>query len=489
MSIRHSMLSGLIAAALFAGGHSATVLALSPSVQDDRLSWPVDTALRHQLRLVAPDGTISVHDYAAGQAVELQRPQQAGQYRFELIGLPVLDAEEIAAAKAARDHGDTAGGAGDHIRHNGGFLVDANAGVASGGGSEAPVQHRDDGQDAPRSTRDQVIPDDLVVQGSICAGIDCINNESFGFDILRLKENNSRIGFHDTSVGEFPARQWEITANDRTAGGLNYLGFTDIATGNRPFWVQADARNNALVVVGNRVGFGTSTPALDTHYVNSNTPALRLEQTNAAGYAAQTWDIAGNETNFFIRDVTGGNPLPFRIRPGAPNSSLDMHSNGIGMGTSAPQAKLHIVAASGFTDPLLRVDTADGTQMQLEANGNLRVNGTLSQLSSRTAKTGFIDIDADAVLDAVANLPIAFWSYLHQDAGIRHLGPTAEDFHAAFGLGERPTEIATGDLAGVALAAIQALNREVAEKDQRIEDLEARLQRLEARLIDSAGTR
>src|SRR5690606_28526791 len=147
-----------------------------------------------------------------------------------------------------------------------------------------------------------------------------------------------------------------ITANDSISGGLNYLGFTDIATGNRPFWVQADARNNALVVVGNRVGFGTSTPALDTHYVNGNTPALRLEQTNASGSTGQTWDVAGNEANVFIRDGTGGGLLPFRIRPGAPTSALDIHSNGsIAMGPSSPQARLHILAATGFTNPLLRI--------------------------------------------------------------------------------------------------------------------------------------
>ena len=48
---------------------------------------------------------------------------------------------------------------------------------------------------------DQVIPDDLIVQGSLCVGFDCVNNESFGFDTIRLKENNTRIKFEDTSVG------------------------------------------------------------------------------------------------------------------------------------------------------------------------------------------------------------------------------------------------------------------------------------------------
>ncbi|MEO0863652.1 MAG: hypothetical protein AAFY39_03505, partial [Pseudomonadota bacterium] len=46
---------------------------------------------------------------------------------------------------------------------------------------------------------DQVFVDDVIVQGSICVGIDCSNGESFGFDTLRLKENNLRIKAQDTS--------------------------------------------------------------------------------------------------------------------------------------------------------------------------------------------------------------------------------------------------------------------------------------------------
>jgi len=51
-----------------------------------------------------------------------------------------------------------------------------------------------------------VIPDDLIVPGSACIGLDCVNNESFGFDTIRLKENNTRIKFDDTSTASgFPA--------------------------------------------------------------------------------------------------------------------------------------------------------------------------------------------------------------------------------------------------------------------------------------------
>ncbi len=51
------------------------------------------------------------------------------------------------------------------------------------------------------------------MQGSICAGFDCVNNEAFSFDTLRLKENNVRIGILDTSTGVITANDWELTIN------------------------------------------------------------------------------------------------------------------------------------------------------------------------------------------------------------------------------------------------------------------------------------
>ena len=85
------------------------------------------------------------------------------------------------------------------------------------------------------------------------------------------------------------------------------------------------------------VGLGTSTPVLDLHIATGNTPALRLEQNASNGFTAQTWDIVGNDANFFVRDVTGGSRLPFRIRPGAPTSSIDIAASGnVGIGTGHP---------------------------------------------------------------------------------------------------------------------------------------------------------
>src|SRR6266404_3024015 len=205
---------------------------------------------------------------------------------------------------------------------------------------------------------DQVIPDDLIVQGSACVGLDCVNNESFGFDTIRLKENNTRLQFDDTSTAAgFPTNNWQIRANSSASGGANFLGFVDQGasgnseTGTIVFEVDAGAPANAVKVSSTgKVGFRTATPVLDLHITTGDTPAHRLEQTNASGFTAQTWDIAGNEANFFVRDVTGGSRLPFRIRPGAPTSSVDISASGsVGIGTASPASKLHSVVNSTNT--------------------------------------------------------------------------------------------------------------------------------------------
>ncbi len=199
---------------------------------------------------------------------------------------------------------------------------------------------------APRTLdeRDQVIADDLIVQGSTCVGFDCVNNESFGFDTIRLKENNLRIKFEDTSVGTFPTTDWQLTANDSASGGANKFSIEDVTSAKVPFTVSGGAATNSLFIDSTgRVGFRTSTPVLDLHVNTSNTPALRLEQNNSGGFTAQTWDIAGNEANFFVRDVTGGSRLPFRIRPGAPTSSIDINASGnVGIGTASPEVKVDV---------------------------------------------------------------------------------------------------------------------------------------------------
>jgi hypothetical protein len=199
---------------------------------------------------------------------------------------------------------------------------------------------------------DDVIPDDLIVQGSACVGLDCVSGETFNFDSIRLKENNTRIGFSDTSVSPFPTRDCRLRANDSSSGGRNAFFIEDMgnaSTGSEspvttPFTIISGAVTNSIFLdsIG-RLGLRTGTPVLDIHVNTSNTPAIRLEQNNSGGFTAQTWDIGGNEANFFVRDLTGGSRLPFRIRPGAPTSSVDISANGsVGVGLASPIHKLDV---------------------------------------------------------------------------------------------------------------------------------------------------
>ncbi|MCF3596471.1 hypothetical protein LZG00_21005, partial [Rhodobacteraceae bacterium LMO-12] len=217
---------------------------------------------------------------------------------------------------------------------------------------------------------DVVHADDVIVDGSLCVGNDCVSGEAFGFDTIRLKENNLRIKFDDTSnSASFPRNDWQLTANDTSNGGAEKFSIDDITGSRTPFTILAGARTNALFVdAQGDVGFGTSNPVVGLHSVSGNTPTLRLEQDGSSGFTAQTWDVAGNEAGFFIRDTTNGSTLPFRILPGASSQSLviDGDNNvGIGAGTN-PEAALHVKRATGGPAELFRLTNNAGGYIGLE---------------------------------------------------------------------------------------------------------------------------
>lgn len=270
---------------------------------------------------------------------------------------------------------------------------------------------------------DQVINDDLIVTFSACIGNDCVNGENFGFDTLRLKENNLRIHFNDTSTSaSFPSNDWRIVANDSSNGGANYLAIEDSDTGRIPFRIEAGARANALYVEADSdVGIGTANPVVDLHMVTGNTPTLRLEQDGSSGFTPQVYDIAANEANFFIRDVTNGSALFFRAQPGAPADTLYIASSGhIGLGTASPSAMLHLQrsgsGASGL--PRIRFDNLDGSanfwDVDVSDNDDFRIslNGSGQQELLITPAgvvriAGLTNCVSGIVTDAEGNLSCA----------------------------------------------------------------------------------
>jgi trimeric autotransporter adhesin len=122
------------------------------------------------------------------------------------------------------------------------------------------------------------------------------------------------------------------------------------------------------------------------------------------------------------------------------------------------------------------------------ANG-VRLNpgaGSWTTVSDRAAKENVEPVNQRAILEHLAALPVQSWNYKTQPTAVRHIGPMAQDFAAAFRVGDDDTGIATVDADGVALAAIQGLNQkleeQLKEKELRIGCLERRLAELEKRI-------
>jgi hypothetical protein len=268
-----------------------------------------------------------------------------------------------------------------------------------------------------------------------------------------------------------------------------------------------------------------------------------LEQNGSSGFTPQTWDLAGNEANFFIRDVTNGSKLPFRIRPNTPgdalylqvtevvindgSGNLDFRVEGddddgllfvdasqgrvaIGVPNKTPLAKLDVRDNTGSgPEQMLRLVNNGAPQLfmrnsssnkdwlfsagasmllgpsdnpadavfDLSENGNLQIDGALTQSSDKNRKMAIEPINPSEILAKVRAMPVAEWTYKHDaDTGIRHIGPMAQDFYAAFGTGADDKGISSLDGTGVALAAIQALSLENSELRARLASLEARIQ-------------
>jgi hypothetical protein len=96
-------------------------------------------------------------------------------------------------------------------------------------------------------------------------------------------------------------------------------------------------------------------------------------------------------------------------------------------------------------------------------------------ISDRNLKEHIEPVDVQAVLARLTALPIATWNYIADDAGVRHMGPMAQDFVAAFALGADDRHIHVIDASGVTMASLQALYELVQEQARQIALLRAEL--------------
>ena len=134
--------------------------------------------------------------------------------------------------------------------------------------------------------------------------------------------------------------------------------------------------------------------------------------------------------------------------------------------TSATANRFYVRAAGGAAI----YSAGDlSTGVTLAAGG-----GSWAMVSDRNAKENLSPVDPLDVLERVRSLPLSTWNYIAQDDSIRHIGPMAQDFYAAFDVGEDERHITSIDADGVALAAIQGLSMEVDSLRATMQEMEAR---------------
>jgi hypothetical protein len=93
--------------------------------------------------------------------------------------------------------------------------------------------------------------------------------------------------------------------------------------------------SQALDMSGNDITNGGEVTATSFTASSGNNPLLRLIQDASGGFSPYTWDIFGNESNFSIRDVSGGSKLPFRIQPGSQSNRITISGSNVGIGLSS----------------------------------------------------------------------------------------------------------------------------------------------------------
>jgi hypothetical protein len=210
---------------------------------------------------------------------------------------------------------------------------------------------------------------------------------------------------------------------------------------------------NAASGYSSTVAGGTSNTA--GGYASTVAGGYSNEANGNYGFAAG-FQAKATQTGSFVwgDSAGGGNP----ITSPAPNTFSVRAAGGIWLGTTSFPS----IQAGRF------VDTSTGAY--------LSTAGAWTNNSDRAKKHDFRPLDPRSIVQKVARMPIQSWSYKVERRAVRHVGPTAQDFFEAFGLGLDDKHITTIDEGGVALAAIKGLYRQ----NQRLEHENQALQRANA---------
>jgi hypothetical protein len=286
------------------------------------------------------------------------------------------------------------------------------------------------------------------------------NTKRAGTGSLNCNRGTLVQGDGNTALGA-DAGQTNTTGQANTF--LGYMADASSGTQTNATAIGANAfvsANNALVLGSINgvngatssvsVGIGTPTPGAALEVDSSEgfwAPQAYLVQTNASDFSRLRFDVYG--ANYWDIAVSGGSA-----------QVMNFYRADVGNVMSL---------------------TPGGSQYMLMGNtAYLSTGGVWTNASDRNQKAHFHPVSGRDVLRRLSAIPITTWNYKAEGSGVRHMGPMAQDFRAAFGLGDDDKHITTIDEGGVALAAIQELYRQDLEKSAQIEAQKEEITKLRA---------
>jgi len=352
-----------------------------------------------------------------------------------------------------------------------------------------------------------------------------------GVDLLRLNEDAGLVVRGVQDAGSVPATgagvrmmwfpgRYAFRAGKVDSFGSTYWDLANVGYGSAAFGENSRARGNHSFAAGlATTASGNESVALGNNGTASADRTLAFNGTASAvgavavGSGAQATaddalalgpsSIAGGLASVVIGpSIANGS---FGVAIGLQSSASGNFSVAIGKNARTANRQGSIVlgdGCAGFSSD--SVYPTANNQFVARGCGGIRFfttqnlssgveiapgGGSWSSISDRNRKENFLAVDGEEILARLRSVPVSTWSYKTQDPSIRHLGPMAQDFHAAFGVGESELLINSVDIDGVNMAAAQALaertdalREEVRALRRENEELRERLERIERSL-------
>jgi len=278
--------------------------------------------------------------------------------------------------------------------------------------------------------------------------------------------NSAMSGVNNTGLGVH-ALAANTAGNDNTAIGLNALVLSTTGnnnTANGYSALQANVNGNNNTASGYYALFANTNGGNNTA---SGLDALRANTSGADNTANGCFALSANTSGFgntadgfnaLLASTTGSNNIALGYQAG---QSISTGSSNIDIGNTGFASDANIIRIGTSQTATYLAGTVYGNNVQLT--------------SDRAAKENFQPVDQQAVLAKVAALPVSEWKYKAESQGVKHIGPMAQDFQAAFQLSADVQHISVVDESGVALAAIQGLNERLNDKETEIQNLKQQL--------------